>query len=101
MKTMLQIDFEWLQFWQQFKYLIEVFLLTMLQDIIFLVGQLNVPMVPLNYSNIDSIYSDVMPIETFWNWYTKDDEETRPFFEKYINVEQGINLGRSQNVDLA
>ena len=44
------------------------------------------PMVTLNYSDIDSIYSDVMPIETFANWYTKDDEETRPFFEKYINV---------------
>lgn len=38
MKTMLQVDFEGKLFWQQFKYLIGVFLLTMLQDVIFLVG---------------------------------------------------------------
>ena len=56
MKVNLRVDFLTKQFRKDLLKLLFIFLLTILQEAIFLAVQLNIPQDTLNYSDIESIF---------------------------------------------
>ena len=67
MLAMLQMDFVNSAFCRQLKKYLLIFFITILQEVVFLAVQLHIPQDTLHYSDVSSIYEDVMPMKTFGN----------------------------------
>ena len=74
-------------FWRQLRTFMLIFFITILQEVVFLIVQLHIPQDTLNYSDVTSIFQDVMPMQTFGNYYTHDGTFTNSLFEDYRDVQ--------------
>ena len=87
MKVNLRVEFLSKQFRRDLLKLLFIFMLTILQEAIFLAVQLNIPQDTLNYSDVESIFEKVMPMETYANRFSAYGEFTGPVFKDYRSVQ--------------
>ena len=83
LKAMLRVDFLGSIFWPQFRRLMVIFVLTIMQELIFLLIALQIPPATLNYSDVSSIFGNVLPMQTFANEKTAFRTDTDSLFNQY------------------